>query len=155
MCGQRGRKFNNVKAGMHRPIYYSRYAGGRSFVFEWGSGGRPWDTSSPLIRARYASYGRYLCRDDKFNRRLKMRLEIRETRFLAHTSFFFFPFPPPYREIYTLHDSLSPLLSRSPSRFDLPPLLFLPFLLPHQFHPRSQFIFFRNIDRVKYFPGYD
>lgn len=90
VCGQRGRKFNNVKAGMHRPIYYSRYAGGRSFVFEWGGGGRPWDTSSPLIRARYASYGRYLCRDDKFNRRLKMRLEIRETRFLAHTSFFFF-----------------------------------------------------------------
>lgn len=38
--------------------------------------------------ARYASYGRYLCRDDKFNRRLEMRLEIRETRFLAHTAFF-------------------------------------------------------------------
>lgn len=31
--------------------------------------------------AWYAKYGRYLCCDDKFNQRLKMRLEIRETAF--------------------------------------------------------------------------
>lgn len=89
MCG-RGRKFNNVKAGMHPPIYY---AGGRSFTFKWAPA---MDTSSPL-NARYASYGRYLCRDDKFNRRLETRLEIRETtRFLPHTCFF-----PPLSGKYT------------------------------------------------------
>lgn len=143
MCG-RGRKFNNVKAGVHPPIYY---AGGRSFTFKWAPA---MDTSSPL-NARYASYGRYLCRDDKFNRRLETRLEIRETtRFLPHTCFF----PPlsgkyTYSMIFFLTQRGPPLVSSPRSRFDhARPLLSSPLSLRNLY-------FSRNTYSIKYFPGYD
>lgn len=100
---------------------------------------------------RYASYGRYLCRDDKFNRRLKMRLEIRETRFLAHTAFF-----PPYREIYILYDSLSqraPLLSPRLVRVHRHASISHRFSSPQI--PLARNLYFPEIHRIKYFPGYD